>query len=67
MAAAGTYSINITDATGDTWTIAVRYANTLSSDGSVYAPGATTAGNIHVALQKAVEAVKNHISINGHN
>jgi hypothetical protein len=67
MAAAGTYSLNVTDATGDTWTIALRYASTLASDGTNYAPAATTAGNLHVAIQKAVEALKNHISINGHN
>lgn len=60
------YSIGISDTTGDTWTIVVRTAPTLPSDGTVLTNGGTTTGNLHVAIQKAVEAVKNHISTNGH-
>ena len=61
------YTIAIADATGDTWTVVVRTAPTLPSDGSILANGGTTTGNLHTAVQKAVEAVKNHISTNGHN
>lgn len=60
------YNIGVTDATGDTWTIAVRTAATIPTDGSLLTNGATTAGNLHVALQKAIEAIKNHVSTNGH-
>ena len=62
----GNYNIAITDATNDTWTVVVRSAPTLPSDGSILTNGGTTTGNLHVALQKAVEAIKNHISTNGH-
>lgn len=61
------YNINIADATGDTWTVVVKTAATAPSDGTPLANGASTAGNLHVVVQKAVEAVKNHISTNGHN
>lgn len=60
------YAINITDNGGDQWTVAVLSAPTLASGGSALANGATAAGNLHVAVQKAVEAVKNHVSLNGH-
>jgi hypothetical protein len=61
------YCIAITDATGDAWTVAVRLSPTLPSDGTVQTTGATTAGALLIALQKAVECVKNHVSANGHN
>lgn len=60
------FAINITDNGGDAWTVEVREAPTLASGGTVKSNGATTAGNLHVALQKAVEAVKNEISLDGH-
>jgi hypothetical protein len=60
------YAINITDNGGDQWTFAVLKAPTLASGGSALTNGATTAGNLHVAVQKAVEAVKDDVSLNGH-
>ena len=63
----GNYAINVTDATNDTWTIAVLSAPTLASGGSALSNGATTAGALAIALQKAIEALKNHVSTNGHN
>lgn len=60
------YAVNITDATGDTWTIAVLKAPTLATGGTALANGATTAGNFHDAITKAIAAVKNDQSTNGH-
>jgi hypothetical protein len=61
------YAINVTDATNDTWTVSLLLAPTLASGGSAQANGATTAGALATALMKAVEALKNHVSTNGHN
>lgn len=60
------YNVFIDDTTSDTWTVVVRTGNTAPSDGSILTNGGTTTGNLHVALQKAVECIKNHISTNGH-
>ena len=67
MAVLFPYNINIADTTGDTYTVVVRYGATAPTDGTVIANGGTTAGNLHVAIQKAVEAVKDSASLNGHN
>lgn len=61
------YNVFVQDTTGDTWTLVVRTAATAPSDGTVITNGGTTTGNLHVAVQKAIEAVKDHISTNGHN
>lgn len=61
-------AINVTDAGNDTWTVSVLCNGpTLASGGSAQANGATTAGALAIALQKAVEALKNYVSTNGHN
>lgn len=61
------YSVMITDNGGDEWTAVVRTAPTTEpSGGTVLANGASATENFHVLVQKAVEAIKNHISANGH-
>jgi hypothetical protein len=61
------YSVMITDNGGDEWSAVVRTAPTTEpSGGTALANGASTEENFHVLVQRAVEAIKNHISANGH-
>lgn len=62
----GNYSINVTDiAGGDTWTVEVLAAPTAATGGTALANGATTAGDLHAAMEKARQAIFNHIVANG--
>lgn len=60
------FAINITDNAGnDTWDVAVLEAPTLATGGTALANGASDDQPLVIALQKAMEAVRNEVAKDG--